>query len=81
MYHPLCRPEADIQNNVYIFRTYWKYWSDWDTVVDIAGRSVDQILVAARDFPCNSDRPQGSPILLYNVYSVFIDGKADGAWC
>ena len=50
MYHPLARSEAGIQNNVYIFRIYWKYWSDWDTVDDIAGRSGDQILVGQEIF-------------------------------
>jgi hypothetical protein len=59
MYHPIGRSEASIQNNVYIFRIYWKYWGDWDTVVDIAGRSEVQILVGTRNFPCSSDLPQG----------------------
>ena len=44
------------------------------------GRSGDQIPVGGEIFRTRPHRPWGPPVLLYNRYRVFAEGKAAGEW-
>ena len=63
--------------------TYCKYTADraaqsatsWAVWGPIPGG-----VVGGQIFSSRSDRPCGSPSLLYNMYRVFLGGKAAGAW-
>ena len=63
---------------------YLLYGVDWDNSVDMATRY--ELTVRGSNsgggeiFRTCSDRPLGSPSLLYNGYRVFPRGKAAGAW-